>query len=315
MLDNDVVQLKRSKNGAIQRVRVEKESNVIQLAAQLGALYQQAWRKPWTWPPKSRLLSAWKPSKNAGLVSGKCNDPKDWMLPEKYCDTTGVVYASSFSAMDAAVGEVMRFLQSKTVGAADSTGLVTALRNRLVRALPSRKLPNNNNNNNKAAFARLVACARKTELEETKNKPYKIDRKFLFCVLVVGNAELAPLAIAKAIAMAQDMLASRRAQQVVVVAGDNISGETLLPWLGCGFRALGATTTAATVEDAALPFNRRRLGMLLGAGGIGMVLKTELSMVKCQRLLPYPFWVKARLLAVQYGMERHWTANTLVPNS
>lgn len=39
--------------------------------------------------------------KSAGLVSGKSNDPSEWKLPEKYRDTTGVVYASSFPAMDA----------------------------------------------------------------------------------------------------------------------------------------------------------------------------------------------------------------------
>ena len=74
--------------------------------------------------------------------------------------------------------------------------------------------------------------------------------------------------------MAQDMLISGRADRVVVVAGDNASGDVLLPWLGSGFRALGAATTAAAVEDAALPFDKRRSGMLLGAGGIGMVLET-----------------------------------------
>ena len=63
-----------------------------------------------------------------------------------------------------------------------------------------------------------------------------------------------------------------RADRVVVVAGDNASGDTLMPWLGSGFRALGAATTKAAIEDAALPFDQRRSGMLLGAGGIGMVL-------------------------------------------
>ena len=53
--------------------------------------------------------------------------------------------------------------------------------------------------------------------------------------------------------MAQDMLISGRADRVVVVAGDNASGSTLMPWLGSGFRALGAATTQAAVEDAALP--------------------------------------------------------------
>jgi hypothetical protein len=44
--------------------------------------------------------------KDAGLVSGRTNDRAEWMLPEQYRDTTGVVYASSFRAMDASVGEV-----------------------------------------------------------------------------------------------------------------------------------------------------------------------------------------------------------------
>mmetsp|Transcript_19737 Transcript_19737/g.54885 ORF Transcript_19737/g.54885 Transcript_19737/m.54885 type:complete len:261 (+) Transcript_19737:41-823(+) len=101
--------------------------------------------------------------------------------------------------------------------------------------------------------------------------------------------------------MAQDMLISGRAQRVVVVAGDNASGETLLPWLGSGFRALGAASTAAAVEDAALPFDKRRAGMVMGAGGIGMVLETEVSTMERQKLALHPFEVKARLLATQYS--------------
>ena len=101
--------------------------------------------------------------------------------------------------------------------------------------------------------------------------------------------------------MAQDMLISGRAERVVVVAGDNASGETLLPWLGSGFRALGAATTKGAVEDAALPFDKRRSGMLLGAGGIGMVLETELSCMERKKKCVNEFDVKARLLATQYS--------------
>lgn len=109
----------------------------------------------------------------------------------------------------------------------------------------------------------------------------------------------------QAIGMAQDMLISGRAERVVVVAGDNGSGGTLLPWLGSGFRALGAATTAESVEDAACPFDKRRSGMILGAGGIGMVLETELS---CQERMKLPVapgcqpcQIRARLLATQYS--------------
>lgn len=88
------------------------------------------------------------------------------------------------------------------------------------------------------------------------------------------------------------MLISGRADRVVVVAGDNASGETLLPWIGSGFRALGAATTACAVSDAALPFDKRRSGMLLGAGGIGMVLETEISSSERLKCSLNPFKIR-----------------------
>lgn len=318
MLEKNVVQIKKMKDGTIKRAPVDKEEHVIKLAAQLGTLDLTA---SYGVPPglaqtmdiaaQVAVAAGMEALKNAGLISGKSNDPKEWMLPEQYRDNTGVVYASSFPAMDAAVGEVMRFLQSKTVGAANSFRLITALRSRLVRASPDRQL----SDDDEAAFARLVARANETEPEQ-QVKAYEFDRKFLFRVLVLGNAQLAQLAgcrgpntqtnaacagTTQAIGMAQDMLISGRAQRVVVVAGDNASGDILLPWLGSGFRALGAATTKASVEDAAMPFDKRRSGLLLGAGGIGMVLETEESSMERQKVSAHPFAIKARLLHTQYS--------------
>lgn len=42
--------------------------------------------------------------KDAGIVSGE--GEAGWMLPSHMRDTTGVMYASSFPALDAAIGEV-----------------------------------------------------------------------------------------------------------------------------------------------------------------------------------------------------------------
>ena len=73
------------------------------------------------------------------------------------------------------------------------------------------------------------------------------------------------------------MLQIGRCERMVLIAGDDASGEALLPWVGNGFRALGAASIACDPEAAALPFDARRNGMLLGAGGIGMVLETEVK--------------------------------------
>ena len=79
----------------------------------------------------------------------------------------------------------------------------------------------------------------------------------------------------QAIALAHDMIQLGRAERMVVIAGDNASSDALMPWLGNGFRALGAATICSNVRDAARPFDVKRSGMILGSGGIGMVLESE----------------------------------------
>jgi hypothetical protein len=71
------------------------------------------------------------------------------------------------------------------------------------------------------------------------------------------------------------MIQLGRAERMIVIAGDNASSDTLMPWLGNGFRALGAACIKADVSLAALPFDKRRCGMILGSGGIGMLLESE----------------------------------------
>lgn len=201
MLDKNVVQLKKFPDGTSERLKVDDESKIIKLAAQLGSFNLST---SYGVPPglaetmdisaQVAVAAGMEALKSAGLVKGRSNDPMEWKIPEQYRDSTGVVYASSFPAMDAAVGEVMRFLQSKTVGAAPTMRLISALRSRLLRLSPDREL----SDDDEAAFARLVARTNEAGSVESGDSPenceYEFDRKFLFRVLVLGNAQLAQLA-------------------------------------------------------------------------------------------------------------------------
>jgi 3-oxoacyl-(acyl-carrier-protein) synthase len=71
------------------------------------------------------------------------------------------------------------------------------------------------------------------------------------------------------------MIQVGRAERVIVIAGDSASSDTLMPWLGSGFRTLGAATTCGDVKLAARPFHPQRSGMILGSGGIGLILESE----------------------------------------
>jgi acyl carrier protein len=77
----------------------------------------------------------------------------------------------------------------------------------------------------------------------------------------------------QAVALAEDWIRAGRCRRVVVVAADDASSDELLPWIGAGFLATGAAATDERVEDAALPFDRRRHGMLIGMGAAGIVVE------------------------------------------
>lgn len=220
--------------------------------------------------------------RDARIVNGEGEN--GWVLPKAMQDTTGVVYATSFPALDAAIMEVSKYFDTKTVKSQHIPDIIKGLRSRLQSTV---------NGDLSLDAENALASLEKLAIEVTNGKQakeYEFDRKFLFRVLVLGNAQLAQIIKARgpnmqtnaacagatqAIALAYDMIQVGRAERMIVVAGDNASSDTLMPWLGNGFRALGAATLCSQVSLAALPFDRRRSGMILGSGGIGMVLESE----------------------------------------
>ena len=121
-----------------------------------------------------------------------------------------------------------------------------------------------------------------------KNPPKEFNRKFLFQVLSMGHTQFAQYIRAKgpntcinaacasttqAIAIAQDWIESNRAERVIIIAADDVTNDELFEWIGAGFLSVGAATTKSNIQDAALPFDKRRNGMILGMGAVGMVLE------------------------------------------
>ncbi|OQR91993.1 hydroxymethylglutaryl-CoA synthase, partial [Thraustotheca clavata] len=248
MLARNIVEIQKA-DGLTKRVPVQSTSQCIQLASILrpaDLVSQYGIPKSLVEGMDAASIAAVAAGldalKQSGLVSGSVeNGWGNWRLPEAMADSTGVLYATSFPALDAAVKEVSRFHTAP------------------------------------------------------KDGSYEFDRKLLFRLLVLANAQLAQIIGAKgpnaqvnatcagttvAINMAQDWITSGKCQRVIVVAGDIASSEHLLPWIGSGFRALGAATLASTVAEGAVPFDKRRNGMLLGGGAVGLVLEAQSSTIQ-----------------------------------
>ena len=78
----------------------------------------------------------------------------------------------------------------------------------------------------------------------------------------------------QAIALAEDWIRAGRCRRVVIVAADDATSDTMMGWIGAGFLASGAAATDEVVEEAALPFDQRRHGMLIGMGAAGLVVES-----------------------------------------
>jgi len=98
-----------------------------------------------------------------------------------------------------------------------------------------------------------------------------------------------------AIATAEDWIRTRRCERVIVIAADNVTSPNLLQWVGSGFLVLGALTTKDKVEEAALPFDQRRSGTILGMGGIGLIIE-KVTSAKNRKQIP-----KARIVGSHFS--------------
>ncbi len=198
--------------------------------------------------------------------------PDRWMLPEALRDETGVIFASAFPGLDRVAEEFERYYIYEH--RREQLEMLEALRQTTT---------------DPATLSEIVR--RIGELRSLlEREPYVFDRRFLFRILAMGHSQFAEYigargpnthvnaacaATTQAIGIAEDWIRSGRCRRVLVIAADNVTSDHLLGWIGAGFLATGAAATDDRVEEAALPFDRRRHGMILGMGACALVVESE----------------------------------------
>ncbi|GII05555.1 type I polyketide synthase [Planobispora takensis] len=198
--------------------------------------------------------------------------PDRWGLPEALRDDTGVVFASAFPGYDAFADELERYFTDR--GRRDQLLALEAVRARM--------------RGQEAATAEVERRIGELRHLLTAER-YVFDRRFLFRCLSMGHSQFAEIIGARgpntqvnaacasttqAMCVAEDWIRTGRCRRVVIVSADDVTSDTLLPWVGSGFLASGAAATDDVVEEAATPFDRRRHGMIVGAGAAAIVIES-----------------------------------------
>ncbi|HOW90161.1 MAG TPA: beta-ketoacyl synthase N-terminal-like domain-containing protein, partial [Elusimicrobiales bacterium] len=224
--------------------------------------------------------------------------PEKWALPEPLAGETGVIFASAFPVMESIIAEVTNYFNYKYRGKSSSE--MWAVYDALINKIGSQEDKN--------------ALRQWLEQNFAKHHPgsdrdmYTFSQNFLLKVIPIADSQFAQWVGAKGPAMhisaacasttqavhtAECWLRTGRAKRVVIIAADDITNEINQEWTLPGFLASGTASTKASVSEAALPFDRRRDGLVVGAGAVGMVIEDE-TLVKARGMKPL-----ARLLLTE----------------
>ena len=202
--------------------------------------------------------------------------PDRWLLPVEMRDDTGVIFASAFPGYDSYADEMIKYY---------------AYRARVERLQDLESLRQKMGSSDPDSNGAILEIDRRIqELRvQIEKDPYHFDRRFLFRVLAMGHSQFAEYigargpntqinaacaSTAQAVSIADDWIKAGRCKRVVVISADDITTDNLMGWFGAGFVATGAAATDENVEDAALPFDRRRHGMIIGMGGAALVVES-----------------------------------------
>ncbi len=197
--------------------------------------------------------------------------PDRWGLPDSMRDDTGIIFASAFPGLDNMTREVTAY--QRDLSRRERLADLEHLRDRISDDDP--------------AMPELEHMIQKVHAEMDA-EPYEFNRRFLFRILSMGHSQFAEhigargpntqvnaacASTTQAVSMAEDWIRLGRCRRVLIISGDEATNESLMEWIGAGFLASGAAATDEVVEEAALPFDKRRHGMLIGMGAAAIVVE------------------------------------------
>ncbi|MFP4015581.1 MAG: beta-ketoacyl synthase N-terminal-like domain-containing protein, partial [Halanaerobiales bacterium] len=207
--------------------------------------------------------------------------PGRLVLPEEMRDNTGIIFANGLWPLDSVIDEVSRYVASK-FGSRTRNDLIDFY-NDVIANISDESVRRRLTDWFTLHYSRLLNDGNQGDI-------YKFNHHFMNLLSSQANNRLAQLigaagpnfyvgaacsSTATAITIAEDMIRAGHAERMIVIGADITSTRNLLPWFGAGFLSMGSLTDSADLFEAAVPFDKRRNGMILGSGAVGLILEKE----------------------------------------
>ncbi|HZU44488.1 MAG TPA: beta-ketoacyl synthase N-terminal-like domain-containing protein [Terriglobales bacterium] len=289
MLDKNIIRLVKSDNGGPTFETISDVDDVIKLAGRAGSFDPEG-----EFGISAERIGALDRTTTLAIAAGidalrdagiplvmrykttskNTKLPDRWGLPDELRDDTGVIFGSAFPGLDSFADEMARYYADHA--RREQLAMLESVRTRAVEG------------NGHSTVVREID-RRIEELRELLEKePYVFERRFLLRTLSMGHSQFAEFVGARgpntqinsacatttqAIALAEDWIRAGRCRRVVVITADDVTSDHLMDWMGAGFLASGAAATDEVVAEAAIPFDRRRHGLIIGMGAAALVVE------------------------------------------
>ncbi|HET9698189.1 MAG TPA: beta-ketoacyl synthase N-terminal-like domain-containing protein, partial [Terriglobales bacterium] len=201
--------------------------------------------------------------------------PERWGLADALRDDTGVIFASAFPGFNSFAEENSRYYTDR------------ARREQLAALYEIQA--ETANEAGQSRFSKAISDRIAHLEQQLHDHPYIFERRFLLRTLPMGHSQFAELIGARgpnthlnaacasttqAVSVAEDWINAGRCRRVVIISADDVTSDSMMDWFGAGFLASGAAATDEDVAEAAIPFDRRRHGLIVGMGAAALVVES-----------------------------------------